>query len=63
VIYFDTSYIVQIPSGSLRALAATDHDACAAHGQADMIAAFHRKLREGADPYFDPKFLWPGIPG
>ena len=52
VIYFDTGYLVRLSyqepgADAVRALAATDPMRSAAHGQAEMIAAFHRKLREG----------------
>jgi len=53
VIYFDTSYLVRLyfedPGFTVvTELALADHVASAAHGQAEMLAAFHRKLREGA---------------
>jgi predicted nucleic acid-binding protein len=55
VIYLDTSYLVRLyfedPGfKEVRELAATDHVACALHGQAEMVAAFHRKFRERAIP-------------
>lgn len=52
MIYLDTGYLVRLYFGDagfemVRRLAGSDHVACAAHGQAEMLAAFHRKFREG----------------
>jgi predicted nucleic acid-binding protein len=62
VIYFDSSYLVRLYTRdhgweAVRKLAQAADVACSAHGQAECVAAYHRKWRENTISQKDYEYV------